>query len=508
MFETRRGKIKNFIQNNWIILLIWLLAVVVRILASAFSKGSMHPDEHYQSIEVVYYKIFGTGWIPWEFEEGVRSWVYPGIVYVIFKIMIFFGATNIETILIGVRLFSALCSMITVITAYYFGKLLFSRNVGIVATVFVSFWHDFIFWSTRTMTDSIAVNFVFLGAYFIVRYIVTSKRNNMISNDDRPKKRSEGILPGILSGFCFGLAFMFKFPTVILAFPLLIWLMVKKYWKASSFLIIGLGFMVIIQGIIDVFTWGTFLHSAWGYLDYNILSGQSAGHGVSPFLSYLPLMFDAYGEFFLLFLLFIALGVNNKKINLMVFFLAIFLIGVFSFIGHKEYRFILPAMPFLVLFAAKGFTKYPNFIKKANIKKGIYVGLATLTLAFSLTNSFYIKTFQPDNNYCEAVQWATQQNDAEYVFFIDTMLYYTPGKAYAHEGPIIIFSDYLFEPLCDKYQNNQYYILIPNELLERFSNHMSSIFNYWNIDLCKIFAEGNILYDDVINVFKNNLTFS
>ena len=163
----RSKKFKEFLRRNWIIILIWFVALVIRILAAVFSKGYIHPDEHYQSIEVAYKEVFGFGKIPWEFIDGARSWVYPYIVIVIFKIMIFFGASNIETILIGVRLFSGLMSMITVIVAYFFGKKLYSKFIGIIASGFVAIWFDFVFWSTRTMTDSIAMNFFFLAAYLV-----------------------------------------------------------------------------------------------------------------------------------------------------------------------------------------------------------------------------------------------------------------------------------------------------------------------------------------------------
>ncbi|MHA1463195.1 MAG: hypothetical protein ACTSQ0_09030, partial [Candidatus Heimdallarchaeota archaeon] len=146
-------RVRNWMKDNWLVLVIWTLALVLRIISAILSKGYVHPDEHYQSIEVVYNEIFGIGVIPWEFIEGARSWFYPGIVYLIFKVMIAFGASSIESILIGVRLFSGILSMISVIVAYYFGKLLFGKEAGLFATFFIAIWYDFVFWATRTMTD-------------------------------------------------------------------------------------------------------------------------------------------------------------------------------------------------------------------------------------------------------------------------------------------------------------------------------------------------------------------
>ncbi|MBN1329384.1 MAG: glycosyltransferase family 39 protein [Candidatus Heimdallarchaeota archaeon] len=368
-----KSRIKAFIIKNWIVILIWFLAFLVRILASIFSKGYIHPDEHYQSIEIAYYEIFGEGYIPWEFVEGVRSWVYPGIVLLIFKVMIWIGVTNIEILLIFVRLFSACCSMITVITVYFLGKDLFDEKVGLVATIFVSFWFDFVFWSARTMSDSIAANFTLLGIFIIVHFLTKQKELDNLNKQILKNKIKMGLIPGFLAGLMFGLSFIFKFPAIILALPFGLWLLVKKKWSAMSFFIIGIGVMVLLQGIIDVFTWGAFLQSPIKFFNYNIFTGQNEIHGTSPFFAYPFLIFDAYGDFFILFLLFFVFGLNKEKNSLWLLFAILFFLLVFSFIGHKEYRFLLPIMPISVIFAAKGFLEYPKKIKRYNIRKGIFV---------------------------------------------------------------------------------------------------------------------------------------
>ena len=53
-----------------------ILAVVVSLILSIFSFSYIHPDEHFQSIEILLWKwnsnAFGVT-IPWEFQQGARS---------------------------------------------------------------------------------------------------------------------------------------------------------------------------------------------------------------------------------------------------------------------------------------------------------------------------------------------------------------------------------------------------------------------------------------------------
>jgi len=327
---------------------------------------------------------------------------------------------------------------------------------------------------------------------------------NQKSDLDKKSKRKKGIIFGLLAGIMFGLSFIFKFPTVILALPFSLWLLIKKKWSAVSFLVIGIGTMVVIQGIIDVFTWGSFLHSPIGFLNYNIITGQNKKHGIAPFLSYPFLMFDNYGDFFLLFLLFFFFGLKKERKALWVLFSALSFLIVFSCIAHKEYRFILPIMPILVIFAAKGFLEYPKKIKRYNIRKGILTFLAIFTLGCSVANTFYFKSFQPNNQFCQAVISVCNQEDAEYLIVIDNLVYYTPGLAYRVNTDVnMTFANYLIDYYCIIYEHNQYYIIIRQSIFDEYHDYLTRIFEYRNVTLFDTFEGTHWHYDESIYIFKN-----
>lgn len=425
-----REKVRNWVKDNWLILFIWTLALALRIISAILSKGYIHADEHYQSIEVVYNEIFGIGIIPWEFTEGVRSWFYPGIVYLIFKVMIAFGATSIESILISVRLFSGILSMISVIVAYYFGKLLFSKEAGLFATFFIAIWYDFIFWATRTMTDGLAMNFVFLATYLIYKAVNATKNNNT----ETKKQKRQSVGNYIFAGLSIGVTFMFKFPTAIIAIPLLIYLVLKKKWAGVFTFSLSILFMVIIQGLLDLFTWGTFLYSPVVFLQYNIISNSSVIHGTSPFYAYLGLFAYTYSFFAVMYLLYLVIGANKNEKTFFLIATSLFFVLIFSFIGHKEYRFILPILPLLVLLAANGMNEYPQFIKKKNLRKSAHVFTVLFIIFSSVSIGFFDASFRPSYNYCQAFDFIKNHEEISTIFIVEDIAFNTPGYAYLGLG--------------------------------------------------------------------------
>lgn len=493
-------KFKEFLRRNWIIILIWFVALVIRILAAIFSKGYIHPDEQYQSIEVAYKEVFGFGELPWEFVDGARSWLYPYIVVGIFKIMIFFGASNIETILIGVRLFSGLMSMITVVVAYFFGKKLYSKFVGIIASGFVAIWFDFVFWSTRTMTDSIAINFFFLAAYLV--YCSIQKENE---NTDKIKGKffTKKTLQSLFAGISVGLAFMFKFPVAAIGLPLLIWIIVHKKWKELTFFTGSIILLVIVQGLIDLATWGSFMHSAITFLDYNIFSGGVAIHGLDPFGTYAALLMDSYLEYFLIFLLFIVIALQKDKKTLYLGSIVVFYLLIFTIISHKEYRFILPIMSILVLLAAKGFAKYPKFIRKANLRKGIYSFFIILTIVYSGFMSFSLKSFRPNNQHCLAFQYIGNLPDVDVVVTLEGPTFGHPGYSYLQKNvnyktSFVAYIDYY----CTTYKSSTLFIVIHEKDYLKHEVYLTTIFNVRGVSLNETFSGTHERFDSTVLVFK------
>ena len=57
-----------------------LAAFSLRMAADIFLPNIHHPDEVFQYLEQGHRLAFGYGVVPWEYREGVRSWLLPGLL--------------------------------------------------------------------------------------------------------------------------------------------------------------------------------------------------------------------------------------------------------------------------------------------------------------------------------------------------------------------------------------------------------------------------------------------
>src|SRR3569623_3311275 len=53
------------------------------------------PDEIIQSLEQAHRVVFGRGVLPWEFRDATRSWLFPGALAAIMKLVSVFSAAPI-----------------------------------------------------------------------------------------------------------------------------------------------------------------------------------------------------------------------------------------------------------------------------------------------------------------------------------------------------------------------------------------------------------------------------
>jgi len=77
--------VPRVLKSKWTLAAICALAVALRMAVAIVFPGFEHPDEIYQVLEQAHRLAFGNGFIPWEFDEGVRSYFWPGLLAGIFR---------------------------------------------------------------------------------------------------------------------------------------------------------------------------------------------------------------------------------------------------------------------------------------------------------------------------------------------------------------------------------------------------------------------------------------
>ena len=91
---------------------LFLVAAAIRLWAAIGIWGMVWPDEIFQTLEQGHRFAFGLGMIPWEFRDGARSWVFPGLLGLAYKAASTLGVTKALTFVrimkVGMAAFSIL----------------------------------------------------------------------------------------------------------------------------------------------------------------------------------------------------------------------------------------------------------------------------------------------------------------------------------------------------------------------------------------------------------------
>jgi alpha-1,6-mannosyltransferase len=203
-------------------------------------------------------------------------------------------------------------------------------------------------------------------------------------------------------------AVVFRCDMVIFALPLMLDMLIFRNVKFNSLLKAGFisSFVsIFLTAIIDSFFWNQ-KRLVWPELEvlyFNTILNKSSEWGTSPFHWYFS---SAIPRSLLLFVLCLPLSllssitkglrwINRKNISVEVsklFWPFFAFLALYSFLPHKELRFILPIIPTLNFFAALGILKTEAFLTKEVPRLRRFIYALFLINAF-LSGAFFFVSY-------------------------------------------------------------------------------------------------------------------
>ena len=320
--------------TRFVLVLLFLFAAALRLALSLSDDGIYWPDEVYQSLEPAHRLVFGYGLRPWEFIQGARNWAFPGMVAVLMQISTWlFGAEPLRY-LIAIRLaFSA----ISLLTAW--GTIRLARSVGatelgaLLAGSLYALSPPLIYFAPRALSESASAAAVVFGLALLV---------------DR-----ETTLRAILVGSSLlGLSVLFRLQNAIFCVGGLTILLARK--RRSEAVLAGsvLAAWALVYGALDRVTWGCWFNSLFEYLRFNVIEGKASRWGNSDPAYYLQVLWTSMP---LVTACLIPLVFAAARRASQLLWIALAYLVIHSCIGHKEFRFVVPALPLLYASAGVGF---------------------------------------------------------------------------------------------------------------------------------------------------------
>lgn len=333
-----------------------MLAVVAALLLSVFSFSYIHPDEHFQSIEILLWKwnpnAFGVT-IPWEFAQGARSfaplflWYLP--LYPI--ISSYQPAYNPLHLLVVFRVYNYL--MYVGILAFVLKKNYCNNKKQKYYNTFILVFtsHITISYQTHTFSNGIETNLLLLAMYLIHKLLKSQKRNRLFS-----LALGTILAVGIFNRVTFA-SFLFL--------PLLKLAMNSSIPKNIQILIPA-GFMFLLVSYVQIkvdtyfFKSDSLVVSPIVNLTYNVNSANLSIHGLHPrfthFLVNIPQMLGP---------LTIPL-ISWRVLKLDIWVLSIIGgLSILSIFPHQELRFLIPLMPIFCIVLVSQRLRIPKILFKA-----------------------------------------------------------------------------------------------------------------------------------------------
>jgi len=294
------------------------------------------PDEVFQTLEQGHRLAYGNGITPWEFRDGVRSWVLPGVLAGVMRATAFLGSGS-SGYLAGIHWFLSLCSLAPVATA-----MAWARRDGLkhawLAGIACATWFELVYFSSKALTE------VFAG-YAIAPALYFSAAARGPEGDGR-----DHLKDALYAGACWGLTVGFRFHLAPAALVALIWV-ARRDRKRWLRLLAGGAAVVLAFGLVDWATWSYPFQSIVKNFWINVVQKKASFFGESPWYEYIASLALTWSWSAVPLLGLAAFGAFRRHLLWMT---ALVIFGVHTGIAHKEYRFLVPFLVVVVLAASLG----------------------------------------------------------------------------------------------------------------------------------------------------------
>jgi phosphatidylinositol glycan class B len=359
---------------------LWVLAAVILVTAW-FSETFYFPDEHYQVLEFMSYRLGITqaSDLPWEFSARIRPWFQPLLYFLIAKPLTLLGVKDMFTIVFVLRLVTGLFSLATL--AAFARALLPTIEGQEERRAFMRYLPLFGFLPylfVRTSSETFSAAFFALGLALAIG------------------ERSAARL-AIAGLFC-GLAFESRYQTGLLGLGLFAWLAIMRRarWPALAAFLGGGLCALAIGALADRWGYGQFVFPFLGYIDVNLVQGVAAHQfGREPVFAYLYLLPAQLFFAITLVLMAAMLAMWWRNPRHAITWATLPFVLAHVAIAHKEARFLFPLAILATAFPVLGFS--PRLPRGRDFFARIWIwresGWAKAVAAISLLGMAYFAVY-------------------------------------------------------------------------------------------------------------------
>ncbi|KAB1204157.1 GPI mannosyltransferase 3 [Morella rubra] len=319
---------------------VFALCLAFRLANALLVQTYFNPDEHWQALEVAHRIAFGYGHLTWEWNKGIRSFLHPMLFAVLYKVLALLGLDTPWFMQRAPRLLQSILSAVGDLYLYKLSDVLFGDCVAKWATVLtlVGLYH----WPCMRVSST-QVPLVSRKWGLVLAALACAIR---------PTSAITWVYVGLLELFVTHEIVRFIFLEV----------------APIGVLVLGL------TCLLDRWLYGSWVLVPLNFLKFNFLSSGGDYYGTHKWHWYFT---QGFPVMLFSFLPFSIAGIMQSK-QWKLFGLIAWVLGVYSVLGHKEFRFVMPVLPIALMFSGYAIAKLktpdsPDTEKKRSLKIHIRV---------------------------------------------------------------------------------------------------------------------------------------
>lgn len=309
------------------------LLILWRIISVFVVQTAHVPDEYWQSLEVAHHIAFGYGYLTWEWEEGIRSYLYPSLIAILYRILATVSLDTPYLLVTLPRIFQA------ILVGYSDYRFYHWTGCKMALLVLCTNWYWY-YCATRTLINSVETALTIIALSIFPWRDYNSTKYLWIA--------------------CF--LCMARPTAIIIWAPICIWHVFCRTPRENEFYFVFkygaiCSWCFSISVLIDSQYYGKFVITLWNFLKIS-LSQVPSLYGEHHLLWYfffgIPTLLGVYCIPFVVgiwYSRYYRLNDEEKMIYAILFITPV----VYSFIAHKEFRFILPLLPLYIHVSTNSF---------------------------------------------------------------------------------------------------------------------------------------------------------
>ena len=334
--------IQNFVKSHPLACVL-IVALLLRLIATTWSKGFMAVDDHYSTVGVSYgwlqYGFIGTdGHLLWgktPSSEISRFPLYSLSLYVQMRLFLLAGVDSLDTMMYGIRLVHALLSLLLVWCSFQIIMLSTkSWRWALFGGLFAAVHFAMPYLSVRTIIEMVGGHFWLLALWFLYRY----------RNDNRVRHL---FWAGIITGLAWMIRFQIAFAAI--AVPFALWWITGRIRPAGIY-VLGVSIMILAAGLADYWLLGKFMASNINHLFGGVQSiGDPPIYKTSIFI-YLTVIAAFFIPPFSIFALGLCFARKLWRAHAALILSTVSFVAFHYLTTNRQERFMIPIIgPLLVL---------------------------------------------------------------------------------------------------------------------------------------------------------------